>query len=439
MYMVDFQENRRSLIMLGLGASTVAGSAGLLNSSAPEHVASGLPSGTLPSVADFGASGDGVRDDTDAFQRALRQNAGAVVTAPFRPEGYRLTMPVVVPQKTELRFLGEDQQLVTRVHSGDMFVMESGARIIGGNYHGGFYAGEGSAFRFDPGTGQQSLARFQATQGWTNSILRYLGDGGSQSRVSSFSVSCTPGLHQSFAITMQGGKTTLACPRHFSFGEFNGAPSFNFESCCIVLIDNVYCGPLAFTDSSRGVMISNTRVGNQRRLDIRGNDHILIAGWTPRLYLNPGADNCYISGFFNSGYVRDISGNGRNVVTYWEHEVEIKPKSDSRPLVPLKPLQAGISRSGATYLYRFGLLLDMRQVGTGLLYLDLPDGVATSAGTDQWGTGMLQMQGENRLEELTLRVLPGGERRTIAVYSNGVPLGARPGLARLSGSVSFTA
>ena len=105
----------------------------------------------------------------------------------------------------------------------------------------------------------------------------------------------------------------------------------------------------------------------------------------------------------------------------------------------LDPSQAAIARAGATYTYRFGFALDLRRVGGGPLLLGLPDGVGTSAAVDQWGTGMLQVDGRPGLETLALRVLPKGERRAVMVYAEGQPLGGRNGIARLTGNISFSA
>lgn len=435
----DLDAGRRSVILGGLGASALAGFGESSPAYAAENSLQGTVSPMLPSVGDFGAIGNGVADDAMAFQRALGGNAGGTIIVPFLHAGYRLAAPVTVPPGTVLWFLGEGQQQVSRDHDGDLFILQSGARIVGGDFRGGRRGGEGACFRFEQGTGQQSLERIRATRGWTAPILRYHGDGGSQSRVVGFSLSCDPGPSRPFAVAMEAGSGRNAAPRHFQAGEFNGAPSFDFDGCSVVSINGVYCGALRFTDTSRAVMMSDTRVGNQVALEIRGSDHILIAGWHPRLTLASGADNCLISGFFNSGYVWDVSGNGRNLVEYWPHQVTPALISGAQRLSPGQPYQAAISRSGATYTFRFGFQLDMREIGTGGLELELPDGVSTSAATDQWGAGMLQVYGSPLWETLALRVLPKGERHAIALIANGRPLSERPGLARISGSVSFSA
>ena len=430
-------ETRRD-IFATLGV--VAAGGGILSSSdATDAIGQGRDSGIL-SVIDYGARGDGRSDDTSAFERALSLAEGANVVAPPRSAGYVFERPLVVPPRASVIFLAGGNQIVRRRHMQTMFRLESGARVQGGDFRGG--GGRGSCFAFPGGSGQQVLSDVVAVDGWRDPILDFAADGGSQSRVENFSFYVASGSG-SFAVRIADATAPAAVPRQFSRGEFNGGPSFDFGGCSIVMIDGVYCADIRFSPESRGVMISRSRVGNQRELTIRGYDHILEAGWMPRVRLARGTDNCVVSGFFNSGIVFDESGNGRNAVTYVAQQVPVRLSGDNGALAGARPVLATLSRTGSLYALQFAGEIDGAQLGQRLLYIDLPAGAATSCPVDQWGNGAIVMAGSSQYDPVSLRILPvDAGRAAIMVYRGGAPLSGTAvggGKFRISGSINYSA
>src|SRR5690554_3068316 len=83
----DMEKNDRRKFIAGLAGATALGTP-LLAGATPREVASGDAN-----VRDFGAAGDGKRDDTKAIQAAVDAARGAV----FFPKGtYRVTRTIEV-------------------------------------------------------------------------------------------------------------------------------------------------------------------------------------------------------------------------------------------------------------------------------------------------------------------------------------------------------
>lgn len=414
------------------GAGAVGGSAPQATQDIGRHGAS---------LLDYGAWGDGRNDDSAALSRALLENGGGVVFAPPRTEGYVLDSAIEIPARTRLVFMAGANQLVRCRHREPLFTLRSAAQIDGGDFRA--VGGTSACFVFPSGTGQQRLSNIVAVEGWGGPVLDFAATGGAQSRVENFSVFTAGRGADSFAVRIAERPPGVAVPRHFSNGHFNGGASFDFGGCSIVMIDGVYCGDLRFSNESRGVLMSRSRVGNQRQLVVRGHNHLLDAGWMPQVHLAPGADNCEIRGFFNSGPVIDASGNGRNTITYPASAVPLSVTADNVPLSGIDAATAMLSRTGALYRLEFACSFDASVLGARMLYVGLPRGAPTSAVVDQWNPATIERSGKAGYLPIQLRVLPvNAGRQAMIAYREGVPVtGATlgPGQVRLTGTVTYSA
>lgn len=426
--------DRRSFMAAGaalFGAGAVAGFT--------PHAGQDMPVGGV-SLLDFGARGDGRTDDSAALRRALSENRGGTVFAPSRAAGYVLGAPIEMPARTRLVFLAGSNQLVLCRNRGPAFVLRDATQIDGGDYRGP--GGTAPCFVLPDGTGQQQLSNTVAVEGWAGPVADFAATGGTQSKIQNFSFRSL-GRGDGYAIRIAPAPAGDAVPRQFVNGHFNGGPSIDFGGCSIVMIDGVYCADLRFSDESRGIMITRSRIGNQRRLVIRGHDHLLDAGWMPQLHLAPGTDSCEIRGYFNSGPVIDASGNGRNIVTYPSFAVPLALSADDRPIAGVEGATATLSRSGTLYRLEFAGTFDTGALGNRMLYISLPTGAPTSAAADQWSPAMLERPGRPGYLPLQLRVLPrGADRQAMIAYRDGAPVSGAtlgPGKVRLTGTVSYSA
>lgn len=426
--------DRRSFMTAGaalFGASAVAGFT--------LHVGQEMPAGGV-SLLDFGARGDGRADDSQALRRALSENRGGTVFAPARAAGYVLGSQIDVPARTRLVFLAGSNQLVYCRNPGPAFILRDASQVDGGDYRGA--GGTAPCFVLPDATGQQRLSNIVAVEGWAGPLIDFAASGGSQSRIENFSLR-TLGRGDSFAIRIAPTPPDVAVPRQLANGHFNGGPSIDFGGCSVVMIDGVYCADLRFSGESRGVMMTRSRVGNQRRLIVCGHGHLLDAGWMPQLHLAPGTDSCEIRGYFNSGPVIDASGNGRNIVIYPSFAVPLVFTSDDRPIAGLEGATATLSRSGALYRFEFAGTFDTGALGNRMLYVALPVAAPTSAAADQWSPAMLERPGRPGYLPLQMRALPvGAGRQAMIAYRDGAPISGAvlgPGKVRLTGTVSYSA
>lgn len=426
--------DRRSL----LGAGAALFGAGALAGFMP-HAGQNMPDGGV-SLLDFGAHGDGRTDDSPALCRALSENRGGTVFVPARAAGYVLGSQIDMPARTRLVFLAGSNQLILCRNRGPSFLLRDATQIDGGDYRG---AGSTSpCFVLPDLTGQQRLSNIVAVEGWAGPVIDFAVTGGTQSQIENFSLR-NQGGGDSFSIRIAPNPPGVAIPRQFVNGHFNGGPSIDFGGCSIVMIDGVYCADLRFSEESRGVMIIRSRIGNQRRLVIRGHDHLLDAGWMPQLHLAPGTDSCEIRGYFNSGPVIDTSGNGRNIVIYPSFAVPLAFTSDDQSIPGLEGATATLSRSGALYRFEFAGTFDTDALGNRMLYIALPAAAPTSAAIDQWSPAMLERPGRSGYLPLQMRVLPmGAGRQAMIAYHDGAPVSGAmlgSGKVRLTGTVSYSA
>jgi hypothetical protein len=274
--------------------------------------------GQMASVKTYGAIGDGVADDTAAFNNAL-----ATSTAIYIPPGtYKITSTLAVPNNTTLYGAGRGTTKLLHAFNGDMMSL--------GNYsglHGLWLDGQGSTYSgqgvvINNGVGRQSITNCRITN-FNAACLYFFAQGGTQCSVFDLIASQTNGATGTgnFAIVIQdtGSVESGAFPRKFSHIETNGFCSFSFGSSNNTYVSNSFLADLFYSLNSRATLISNCRLANQTALTIQGNNHTIIScAITPQITIQTNSDNIALQGnSYNNLPIIDNSTNNRNLLDSW--------------------------------------------------------------------------------------------------------------------------
>lgn len=331
--------------------------------------------GQMASVKTYGAVGDGVADDTAAFNNALASS-----TAIYIPPGtYKITSKLTVPNNTTLYGAGRGTTKLLHAFNGDMMSLGnySGISDLWIDGQGGTYSGQGVVI--NNGVGRQTITRCRITN-FNAACLYFFSQGGMQCSVIDLIASQTNGATGTgnFAIVIQdtGSPESGAYPRKFSHIETNGFCSFSFGSSNNTYITNSFLADLFYSLNSRATLISNCRLANQLALTIQGNNHTIISSAiTPQITIQTTCDNIALQGnSYNNLPIIDNANNSRNLLDSWR--LAYTPALTSGGTAP----SLGNGTIAGTY-FRNGAITTVAgelnigsttTLGTGILKISLP-------------------------------------------------------------------
>lgn len=333
--------------------------------------------GIPANVLDFGAVGDGVADDTAAFNAALAASTEVYVPAP--PIGYKLTSKITIPVNTSL--FGENKRTTKLLHAynGVMFELLDGASIRGLYLEGqgATYTGYGLYFS---GTNGRQLVENCRIINFDNACVYFEVNAGSQctfNDIEAYRINAGTGTGR-VAFEIISTEQLSAVPRKFSNIETGGQCAFNFGGCNDTFVSNSFLGDLIYTNKTRGVLVTGCRIANQTSLIIDGyNNTIVGCDVAPQITIAAGssADNIAIQGnSYNLPPVIDNSGSGRNLVDYYGIAyTPVLGSGGTAPVLGNGTLSGTVRRTGAIATVTINFQLgSTTTLGTGALTFSLP-------------------------------------------------------------------
>jgi hypothetical protein len=333
--------------------------------------------GSPANVLDFGAVGDGVTDDTAAFNAALA--ASKEVYVPEPSVSYKLTSLVTIPVNTSL--FGENKQTTKLLHAynGTMFELLDGASIRGLYLEGqgATYTGGGLYFS---GTNGRQLVQSCKIINFDGPCAYFEVAAGSQSTfidVEAYRVNAGTGTAR-VAFEIISTQQLSAVPRKFLNIETNGQCAFNFGGCNNTYVSDSFLGDLIYTAESRGVLITGCRIANQLSLVIDGNNNTIVGcNISPQITIaaDSDADNIALQGnSYNRLPIIDNSGNSRNLIDVFGQEyTPVLTSGGTAPSLGNGTITGSFTRQGATTFIIGELTLgSTTSLGTGGLSISLP-------------------------------------------------------------------
>jgi hypothetical protein len=331
--------------------------------------------GSPANVLDFGAVGDGVADDTAAFNAAM-----AASTDVYIPSGiYKITSTLTIPANTALQGANRESTKILHAFNGDLINFGANAVLsdlwLAGQ--GSTYTGQGVVY---VGTdGNQTIQNCKIVD-FAAACLYFNENAGSRSSTINLITFQTNGGTGTgnYAIVIEdtGSVVVGATPRKFVNIETAGFCSFFFGSSNSTYVTTSFLGDLFYSLSSRATFITGCRIANQLALTIQGNNHTLIGcGITPQITIQSGSDNIAIQGnSYNSLPIIDNSGNARNLIdVFAQAYTPTLTSGGTAPSLGNGTITGGFTRQGATTFIVGELTLgSTTSLGTGGLSISLP-------------------------------------------------------------------
>lgn len=330
------------------------------------------------SVADFGAVGDGVTDDYQAFVDALTAASGGTVFVPDPDVAYKIaTAKITVPANTQLVGQSRHRTRLDHAFNGDMFELADGAGLQnvwlvgdGANY-------TGRAILYTSTNGRQGVIGVRASD-WDGAVQDFAVAAGSQSvtedcRFSRRNAGTGTGR---YAIVISPTQQLAAVPRTFIGIQTDGTCAFDFGGCNNVYVSNSFLGDLNYTAESRAVLITGTRIANQLALTIDGNNNVIVGcDIAPQITIASTTDNVALQGnSYNNLPIINNSGNGRNLIDTWYRPyTPTLTSGGTAPSLGNGAIVGGVCSSGATTTITGQLTIgSTTSLGTGGLKISLP-------------------------------------------------------------------
>lgn len=272
-------------------------------------------------VDDFGAAGDGLTDDTAAFQNALIACAGKALYIPDPFIGYVITSSLTIPDNTIL--FGDGKYSTRIILSADVNLIGSlGSGVclqnlyLDGNQHIGF------GIQVPNGKTQQQLLHCKITD-FNNTCINFAsttaGSGFTSVGCLAYRYNAAQGSGK-YAVVVDDSAQLAANPRKFVNFETGGTPSFSFGGSNSFYVSNSFLSDLAFSANSAAVLLSNCRVATVQDFTIFGGQNMIVGcDVYPKITLGAGAGGCVIGpNAYNTFMPVDNSGNGTNLIYHWD-------------------------------------------------------------------------------------------------------------------------
>ena len=345
----------------------------------------------IVSVKDFGAVGNGVADDYQAFVDALTAASGGAVFVPQPAVAYRIgTGKITIPANTQLVGAARHRTELRHAYNGVMFELLEGAGLQnlwlvgdGANY-------TGRAIIYTGTNRRQGVIGVRASD-WEDEVQYFEVDAGSQSITSDcrFLRRNAGTTTNRFAIVIDPAPQGGAVPRSFISIQTDGQCAFDFGGCNNLYIVNSFIADLKYTNDSRAVLISNTRIANQAALSIKGANHTIVGCDIAPAITIDAIDNIAIQGnSYNNLPIVNNTGNGRSLID--QHYIPYTPSltaGGTAPNLGNGTLTGFSCTTGATTTVTGVLTIgSTTSLGTGALSISLPQQRQTN---DQFAGGVV--------------------------------------------------
>ena len=330
------------------------------------------PYGDLFNVKLYGATGDGVTNDTAAIQDAndaALAAGGGVVKFPVGE--YMCEAGVTIGDNVSWAGDGKGATIVKRASTGDFITSIGKMSTISDMTIDGDTASRGAGKGIVvSGTFGQMFERVNVTR-FVEPCLWFDTDSGSQFRAHACDFYTTGAVGSVGAVTV-GGTDTQAVPRHFVSCESNGCTLYNFGNCEHVFVYGGYTNGLIFGANASMVCISGLRNGAAGgTVTVRGSAH-KIFGITSAASIVLSCTNSVVWIEAPDWDITD-SGTGNQVYTGIKAYTPAWTSSGTAPAIGNGTITGAFTRQGhivnAVFAINFG---STTNPGTGTWYISLP-------------------------------------------------------------------
>ena len=232
-------------------------------------------------VLAYGANGLGVTSDSPAFTPALSAagTVAGVVSVPDPSVGYLLTQMHTVPSNTTVRGYNKRGTRIILGANVHIFDLATGSRLESLYLDGNGAAFTGHAVRVFTGQGGQTIVSCRIVD-FSDYCIDFVSEtAGSQFLCLESDLAQLDGtITGQEAVIIRGSATALASPRTFIGIQCQGKAFINMGPCNNLFILGCRVDGLLWSDDSRGVTISGTRIGSTLpTMTIKGQN-IAISG-----------------------------------------------------------------------------------------------------------------------------------------------------------------
>lgn len=286
--------------------------------------------------------------------------------------------PLTIPARTVIVGAGKRLTTIRVEHGGDFASLGGECYLEGVTIDGSNSAPGGRGLVIAGAAGRQELLNV-AVLNFDGACIDFATQAGSQFRAVNVDVyrRASASASDRYAIDVSSDDApTGAVPRSFINLQTQGGCAINFGGCDNFYVANSTLGDLRFSDNSRAVNITGSRLLNQMALTVRGHGNSVVAcDINAQVTIAPGADNITIGpGAYNRLPVIDDAGNARNNVTHWLTDYAPQLTTGGSPAsLGNGSLVGTYSRSGAAIQGEVTLTIgSTTALGTGELRISLP-------------------------------------------------------------------
>jgi hypothetical protein len=333
--------------------------------------------GAPANVLDYGAVGDGVANDTNAFLNAIASGAGRISI----PDGtYKITSKLTLGIGQTLT--GTNFQKVFLVHAfnGDMFEMLEKSQAFNITFTGQGATFTGKGLVMTGSNGRQYVENCSFLD-FEDAAIYFNLNAGSQSCFTNVRATRTGATHPSVkycVVVDDSAFVAAATPRTFINYMSSGFTAFDFGSCNNFFVTGGYIGDCKFSDNSRAIIMAGVRVAYLGTFDIKGGNHAFagcdFGGTAPQTVVTSGSSITIEGCTFNQVPVLDSSTVGENQISC--REAAYTPTltaSGTAPSLGNGTISGIAIRSGSLVTVTIELTLGSTTfIGTGEIRFSLP-------------------------------------------------------------------